>query len=284
MILKNFQDTRSLLILIISIIVQAILILNFKNDQIEAIFWVPLYSFTVFWGSNVNHYHRHNYIFNNYRLNRIVDLILSLIIGAPSTRLHCVHMYNHHQYYKDNRDWSNYKIAAYHKGLNRAIIYILRSSKKIWLNRSDLNLSEKRKNELFFEKIFLWASSVLVLYYSPYAFISLILPSWVIGLSLLLLANLINHDGCDLRSELNHSRDFLNPIENWIFINNGYHTMHHLYPALHWTELPKKHFETFSTQTQKYKENSFFLYLIKNYLVPYNFLSTNKSNRKEKVF
>ena len=53
--------------------------------------------------------------------------------------------------------------------------------------------------------------------------------------------NLIQHDGCDPDSEFDHSRNFTVKFLNWCLLNNGYHTVHHLRPGLHWSRLPAEH-------------------------------------------
>ena len=55
--------------------------------------------------------------------------------------------------------------------------------------------------------------------------------------------NLIQHDGCDPKSEWNHSRNFTGKLVNWFTLNNGYHTIHHITPGLHWSLLPAAHAE-----------------------------------------
>ena len=53
--------------------------------------------------------------------------------------------------------------------------------------------------------------------------------------------NLLQHDGCDENSEYNHSRNFVGKLVNWWTYNNGYHTIHHMEPGLHWSLLPAEH-------------------------------------------
>ena len=57
----------------------------------------------------------------------------------------------------------------------------------------------------------------------------------------ILRINLIQHDGCDTASEWNHSRNFTDPLLNWVMCNNGLHTIHHRRPGLHWSALPPAH-------------------------------------------
>jgi fatty acid desaturase len=53
--------------------------------------------------------------------------------------------------------------------------------------------------------------------------------------------NLLQHDGCDENSEYNHSRNFVGKLVNWFTFNNGYHTIHHMEPGLHWSLTPHEH-------------------------------------------
>lgn len=53
--------------------------------------------------------------------------------------------------------------------------------------------------------------------------------------------NHIQHDGCDLTSRYNHSRNFVSRPLNWLMCNDGYHTIHHNKAGLHWSTLPAEH-------------------------------------------
>jgi fatty acid desaturase len=53
--------------------------------------------------------------------------------------------------------------------------------------------------------------------------------------------NFMQHDGTDEGSEWNHSRNFVGKAVNWLAFNNGFHTIHHMKPRMHWSLLPAEH-------------------------------------------
>lgn len=60
--------------------------------------------------------------------------------------------------------------------------------------------------------------------------------------------NLLQHDGCEMTSKegsgrYNNSRNFTGWFLNWWCMNNGYHGIHHMQPAWHWSILKQKHEE-----------------------------------------
>ncbi|MFT4625523.1 MAG: fatty acid desaturase [Myxococcota bacterium] len=56
--------------------------------------------------------------------------------------------------------------------------------------------------------------------------------------------NYLQHDGCAYdASGFDHSRNFVGRPLNWLFLNNGFHTVHHLRPGVHWSQLPALHAE-----------------------------------------
>jgi len=131
-------------------------------------------------------------------------------------------------------------------------------------NRDQLVKTNYHRRALRNEKIILYVFSAIALLLNWKMFIAMILPAWFLGLSLLLTSNLLNHDRCDLDDEINHSRDFINGIENWFFCNNGYHTAHHLNPHLHWEELPAFHEKNVRLRKKpEFTSGSFFIFLVK---------------------
>tara|TARA_B100002051_G_scaffold126913_1_gene120741 strand:+ start:197 stop:1441 length:1245 start_codon:yes stop_codon:yes gene_type:complete len=57
--------------------------------------------------------------------------------------------------------------------------------------------------------------------------------------------NLLQHDGCATPApgerNYNMARNFVGPVVNYATFNNGYHTIHHFFPTLHWSRLPEEH-------------------------------------------
>jgi len=53
--------------------------------------------------------------------------------------------------------------------------------------------------------------------------------------------NILQHDGCDHNSPYNFARNFTGGITNFIFYNNGYHSIHHIHPGKHWSLLQALH-------------------------------------------
>lgn len=271
-LLKYHEDLRSLFLLSIG------LTSLFGATQVDfGQVHLLTYLFCVFWGTlNVflicllNHNHRHNPIFYSSYLNRIVNICISLCIGAPSTRLHLVHHFNHHRFFRTDEDWSSYKKHAKGKGLARLLYYAFSGSREIAKYRNTQKFPKKFAKELWIERIILLGFSFFILLLNFKSFIFLIAPSWFLGLNLLFISNLINHDQCKLNSEWNHSRNFLNPFENWFFMNNGYHSAHHDKPYIHWSLLPELHQQRFvKNMKSELNQGSFFVYLTKYVLFNY---------------
>ena len=62
--------------------------------------------------------------------------------------------------------------------------------------------------------------------------------------------NMLQHDGCDPEIDsdsggefknYNSARNFVGPVINFLAFNNGYHTIHHMHPTMHWSELAAEH-------------------------------------------
>jgi len=80
--------------------------------------------------------------------------------------------------------------------------------------------------------------------------------------------NIIQHDGCDVRSEWNHSRNFVGKAFNWLMLNNGYHTIHHNQAGVHFERLAELHERRVMPRIDpRLNEPSMVLYLARTYLL-----------------
>ncbi len=265
-ILTYREDLRSLIfiVMIFSLLVAS---LQLKMASLSLVSYGSLLFggiFSVFLVCLLNHNHRHHPIFTISSLNTGLNLFISVCMGATSSRLHLIHHFNHHRYYHSEKDWSNYQAHAKGQGLRRILHYVLSASKMISQQRKNLVAPKSLQNQQHLERFALGSFIAGALWLNPSIFIFLILPSWGGGLLLLFISNLFNHDQCDLESEFQHSRNFLNPFENWFFFNSGYHGAHHAKPSLHWSRLPSYHQEHFAPVLRKdLQQGSFFVYALK---------------------
>jgi len=79
--------------------------------------------------------------------------------------------------------------------------------------------------------------------------------------------NIIQHDGCDLASELDHSRNFVGKTFNWFMLNNGFHTVHHNRAGMHFETLADLHAKEIAPRIDaRLDEPSMALYLARTYL------------------
>eukprot|EP00403_Amphidinium_massartii_P019939 CAMPEP_0178409924 /NCGR_PEP_ID=MMETSP0689_2-20121128/20712_1 /TAXON_ID=160604 /ORGANISM="Amphidinium massartii, Strain CS-259" /LENGTH=250 /DNA_ID=CAMNT_0020031079 /DNA_START=165 /DNA_END=917 /DNA_ORIENTATION=+ len=72
----------------------------------------------------------------------------------------------------------------------------------------------------------------------------------LLAVDAIITMNMLQHDGCDMivrgehrgsNMEINSARNFVGPVINWFTCNNGYHTIHHMFSTVHWTEYPALH-------------------------------------------
>jgi beta-carotene hydroxylase len=82
-----------------------------------------------------------------------------------------------------------------------------------------------------------------------------------------LIFNYIQHVHADEESQWNHSRNFVGWALNWFLLNNGYHTIHHEKPGLHWSLVPQEHAKIAHQVDPALFERSFWWYMIRVYLL-----------------
>jgi len=103
-------------------------------------------------------------------------------------------------------------------------------------------------------------------------FFSLVLPA-ICSISLIMVFNYIQHVHADAWSKHNHSRNFIGPVFNFLFFNNGYHTAHHEHPGLHWSQLPAAHAKLADDINPQLNERSVCWFFFRQYVLAFFFPS-----------
>ncbi len=267
--LRNPADYRSLGLLAVILGLEISALVFFRN--IPNLLLAPLLvvlAIAVFTAALINHNHRHLSAFHSPLMNRVFNYVLTVAMGAPSTRLHIVHMRNHHKSYRTTDDWSHYSLAGTGHGLRRTLTYYVNATYRIGTMRKNLQMTPEEARELRIEYtfFFLWLLGWLAFDFKGALII--FATAYMGGQFILLIANLINHDHCDLSSPFNLARTFHSRLENWIFLNNGFHAVHHRRTTLHWSKLRQVHESHFRDKSDpSLHSNSFLGYFFKHYLL-----------------
>ncbi|MBX3191190.1 MAG: fatty acid desaturase [Labilithrix sp.] len=83
----------------------------------------------------------------------------------------------------------------------------------------------------------------------------------------LMFTNYVQHVDCDPASPHDHSRNFVSPWLNFLLFDNGYHTVHHERPGLHWSELRAAHEAMSAKIDPRVVEPSFFRWCLDAYVL-----------------
>lgn len=209
-------------------------------------FWVGLSTLLCFSVCVINHNHCHHPVFFLPRLNLVFQLLLTVAKGHSSTTVVVPHSLNHHRLSGTEKDWIRADLAGSGSGIVRLVRYTFAASRMMRTKRKEADapkLTQRKQREFLLERVALgFFCGVCLLLNWKVALVHLGIP-WSLAMFFLVAINLLQHEGCDPHSEYSHSRNFLSPIGNWILFNNGYHTIHHLEPGLHWSVLPAAHKE-----------------------------------------
>jgi len=236
----------------------------------------------------IAHNHNHVPLWRSRLLNILTDYWLTLFYGFPAFGWIPTHNKNHHALNNKQGDYTlTYRISE-KNNLFTLLSYPSISSyfqqkpigeylKKLW--RSDrrrfyLAASQYLVLVLFYIVVLLWNWKKALLFIA--------IPHQV-SLFSVLIFNYVQHVHTDEESEYNHARNFTGLI-NLALFNNGYHTVHHLSPGIHWSETPAAQRKIEGLIDPSLNERSFWWYVVRVYLLaPFHSPFRSVSKRLERM-
>jgi len=197
----------------------------------------------------IAHNHNHAPIFRNRSANLVVGCVISFFYGFPSFCWIPTHNQNHHVFNNRPGDHSITTRPRRRVGLLGALLYptvtSLTQARLIppFLSRC------RRHNRFLFRRALVeyvvFFGFMIVLFFIDWrkALLFAVLPQQI-AMFFIQHINYLQHIETDSGSQFGHSRNFTGRFLNLFLFNNGYHTVHHLKPGLHWSLANRAHVRT----------------------------------------
>jgi len=219
--------------------------------------WVPLKTMIIWilawrWLGLIQHNHVHLGLFHQRTPNALLSAILGTMSGISCQLYWFHHVRVHHAGLGSGADWTadsgdgrRTKSAM----LRHRAKYVLSFIPKAWHKVPTLLWAAfpSRRRSLMAELLTMlgvWAA-LLALSPSRVTAAATIFVPVLLTYVFLPWNNLRHHDGCDLESDdpLAYANNDLSRLSTSLGFNIGYHSAHHLRPAVHWSLLGRVHDE-----------------------------------------
>jgi fatty acid desaturase len=276
--LRNSADYRTVLWVGLA---AALVVLQYAWPE-TVLYVLPFSCYLATACGTIAHNHNHRGTFDGKRANNFFGHVLTIFYGYPTMMWIPTHNLNHHRFVNRSGDATITWRYTNRHNLFIALSYFFVSSYfqsepiKCYIRNAKLN-NRHLYGRIIFQYAF-WAVFFLgmlalsvALHYRQHLgffvwFFSLVVPA-SFSISIIMFFNYVQHVHADCWSELDHSRNFTSRTFNFLFFNNGYHTVHHEHPGLHWSELPAAHAKIARSIDPRLNERSLIWYLIRQYLV-----------------
>ncbi len=193
----------------------------------------------------VIHNHLHQGIFRRRGLNLAWRCVLSFGALYPASANIPAHNLVHHRFGDEGApDWASPRAVSFRWPLLNLLHFpnvvgpdTFEGVRRWAERRGDAAFRRQYRLELAVA----FGLTAALMAHDPWTTLFFVVVPQLWGARGVLRINLLQHDGCDLASEWDHSRNFTGRALNWLMCNNGFHTAHHNRAGLHWSELPAAH-------------------------------------------
>jgi len=210
--------------------------------------WVVVLCTSAWLCAVIAHNTVHCPVFTRRWMNRAFQVWVSLSYGFPISEYIPGHNLSHHRYAQLRQDVMRTSKVRFRWNLLNFLFFfpavtpaILRGNARFRRLRGKKAVAWR--HQLHIEAAAVWSVKVgLLLLDWRKALLLLVVPHLFANFGIVTI-NFLWHDGCDAGHPVNHSRNFVGPLLNFLTVNNGYHGIHHVEPGLHWSLLPAAHLE-----------------------------------------
>jgi fatty acid desaturase len=204
-----------------------------------------LTSFFSFASAVITHNTIHAPVFHSRTLNRLFQIVLTCAYGHPVSTFVPGHNLGHHLATETARDAMRTSKARFRCNLLNQLFFSTLVSRAIITGEIAYARAMYRRKPAWFRQLMI-ETAVFILFLAGallldwqralfYVFIPHAYAAWgIVGI------NFVQHDGCE-KDGINIARNFDGRAINWILFNNGFHTIHHIEPSLHWSLLREAH-------------------------------------------
>mmetsp|Transcript_34450 Transcript_34450/g.77683 ORF Transcript_34450/g.77683 Transcript_34450/m.77683 type:complete len:362 (-) Transcript_34450:105-1190(-) len=231
----------------------------FRHSYLLSFLTLLVISYYSFAGATITHNTMHSKVFHNKWANRIWQVLLSLTYGHPVSSFVPGHNLSHHRYTQLPQDpMRTSKLRFRWNFLNGLLFQPIVAGDVFKADVRYINMQSKintaRAQEFYTncmrEFSFVGLTTIILLVLDPRKFFSYVWFPHFFAQWGIVSMNMLQHDGCDVVPSLvredamdnwNGSRNFVGPLINYLTFNNGYHTIHHIHPTMHWSRLPEEH-------------------------------------------
>lgn len=245
-ILRYAADRRTLFFTAMFFAIQAALWLATPSSAAVTALLVLASCALAFMGAVATHNTIHCPVFHARWMNSIWHVVLTLTYGHPVGSYVPGHNLSHHRFTETRRDVMRTCKARFRWQPLNLLLFTASISKDILraeftYARAMLTRRPKWTRQLLLETaVFLAVMVALALWDWKKFLLFTLIPHQYAAWGIVTM-NLLQHDGADQRTEYNHSRNFTGAILNFCCYNNGYHTIHHAYPGMHWSLTREAH-------------------------------------------
>jgi len=237
--------------------------------------WVPLYLLQLLMAVSVSvmtHNHKHLQMWKSKFMNVMTDNWLTMFYGFPVFSWEPTHMNNHHANINTEEDYTRTYRYTEKNNLFTLLTYPSVSSRfqlgpviNFFTGRWKVDKRKFYFNTMQIICLVAFVAVALILDWRK-AIVYVIIPQQI-SLYSVLIFNYVQHVHADEETKYNNSRNFTGTFLNFVLINNGFHTAHHISPGLHWSKLKEKHYKLADKIDPSLNEKSFGWFLLRTYIL-----------------